>query len=64
LSPNHARWQVFLAKFDITIEYRSGKLNVVTDALSRKAKLVVLEEEDKLPTSGGCQIHVLEELHE
>jgi methyltransferase-like protein len=48
----------------MTIEYRFGRLNTVMNALRRKEQLVVLEEEDKLPTSGGSQIHVLEELHE
>jgi hypothetical protein len=64
LSPKQERWKDFLTEFDMTIEYRSGRLNVVADALRRKAQLTVLEEEDEFPTSGGSQIHVLEELHE
>ena len=40
-------------------------LNTAMNALRRfNAQLIVLEEEDKLPTSGGSQIHVLEEMHE
>jgi hypothetical protein len=48
----------------MTIEYSLGRINTIVDALSRKAQLVVLEEKDELPTSGGNQIHVLRELHE
>ncbi|KZV54874.1 hypothetical protein F511_37192, partial [Dorcoceras hygrometricum] len=39
LSPKKSRWQDFLAEFDYVLEYRSGKANVVADALSRKAEL-------------------------
>lgn len=39
LSPKQARWQDFLAEFDYTMEYKPGKVNVVADALSRKAIL-------------------------
>ncbi|XP_075084628.1 uncharacterized protein LOC142167942 [Nicotiana tabacum] len=35
-----ARWQDFLTEFDYSLEYKSGKANVVADALSRKAVLV------------------------
>jgi len=37
----------------MTIEYRSGRLNVVAYSLITKAQLAVLEEEDELPTLGG-----------
>ena len=37
LSPKQARWQDFLAEFDYQLEYKSGKANVIADALSRKA---------------------------
>ncbi|KAJ8511859.1 hypothetical protein OPV22_002293 [Ensete ventricosum] len=40
LSPKQARWQDFLAEFDIVMEYKLGKANVVADALSRKVELV------------------------
>ena len=39
LSPKQARWQDFLAEFDYVMEYKPGKVNVVADALSRKAML-------------------------
>ncbi|KAH0693436.1 hypothetical protein KY285_020533 [Solanum tuberosum] len=39
LTVKQARWQDFLAEFDFTFEYKSGKANVVPDALSRKAAL-------------------------
>ncbi|CAM8905253.1 unnamed protein product [Rhodiola kirilowii] len=35
LSPKQARWQDFLAEFDMVFEYKPGKVNVVADALSR-----------------------------
>ncbi|KAE8692579.1 hypothetical protein F3Y22_tig00110831pilonHSYRG00022 [Hibiscus syriacus] len=36
LSPKHARWQEFLAEFDLSFEHKSGKVNFVADALSRR----------------------------
>jgi len=46
----------------MTIEYKSGRINVGVDALSRKTQLSILEEESELSKSRGSQIHVLEEL--
>ncbi|KAE8724095.1 hypothetical protein F3Y22_tig00010927pilonHSYRG00153 [Hibiscus syriacus] len=42
LSQKQARWQDFLAEFLYTLEYKSGKANVVVDALSRKTELAVI----------------------
>ncbi|XP_016165032.1 uncharacterized protein LOC107607616 [Arachis ipaensis] len=42
LSPKQARWQDFLVEFDFEFEYKSGKTNVVADALSRKAELAAI----------------------
>ncbi|KAL5824841.1 hypothetical protein ACOSQ3_020904 [Xanthoceras sorbifolium] len=42
LSPKQARWQDFLTEFDYTLEYKSGKANLVADALSRKAMLAIV----------------------
>ncbi|CAN6455079.1 unnamed protein product [Victoria cruziana] len=39
LTLKQARWQEFLAEFDLSLEYKVGKTNVVADALSRKAEL-------------------------
>ncbi|KAE8705397.1 cytochrome P450 78A7-like [Hibiscus syriacus] len=36
LSPKQARWQEFLAEFDLSFEHKSGKVNFVADALSRR----------------------------
>ncbi|XP_013594832.1 PREDICTED: uncharacterized protein LOC106302997 [Brassica oleracea var. oleracea] len=44
LSPKQARWQDFLAEFDYTLEYKPGKVNVVADALSRKAELAAMSQ--------------------
>ena len=46
LSPKQARWQDFLAEFDYQLEYKSGKANVVADALSRKAELAAISQPD------------------
>lgn len=43
LSPKQARWQDFLAEFDMCIEYKPGRTNLVAGALSRKAELVSLK---------------------
>nr|XP_016507346.1 PREDICTED: uncharacterized protein LOC107825025 [Nicotiana tabacum] len=42
LTPKQARWQDFLAEFDYALEYKPGKGNVVSDALSQKAKLAAI----------------------
>ena len=42
LSPKQARWQDFLAEFDYRLEYNPEKVNVIADALSRKAELATL----------------------
>ena len=44
LSLKQERWQDFLAKFNMILEYRLGKLNAAADALSRKAQLATLGE--------------------
>ncbi|XP_057733997.1 uncharacterized protein LOC130949239 [Arachis stenosperma] len=42
LSPKQAMWQDFLAEFDFEFEYKSGKTNMVADALSCKAELAAI----------------------
>ena len=37
LSSRQTRWVEFLAQFDFDMEYKSGKLNTVADALSRRS---------------------------
>jgi transposase InsO family protein len=37
LSPRQVRWSEFLQQFDMEVEYKEGKANVVADALSRRA---------------------------
>lgn len=39
LSSRQARWQELLAEFNFTLEYRAGRTNQVTDALSRQGQL-------------------------
>lgn len=42
LTPEQARWHDFLAEFNYELEYKSGKGNVVANALSRKAELAAI----------------------
>ena len=42
LTAKQARWQDFLAEFNFTFEYKSGKANVVADTLSRKDALATI----------------------
>ena len=51
LSPKQARWQDFLAEFDMCIEYKPGRTNLVADALSRKAELVSLKLQERTAVS-------------
>ncbi|KAJ4970769.1 hypothetical protein NE237_003868 [Protea cynaroides] len=46
LSPKQARWQDFLAEFDMVLEYQPGRINQVADGLSRKAELASLKLEE------------------
>eukprot|EP00253_Pinus_taeda_P026665 PITA_26665 len=61
LSAKQARWQDFLAEFDMTIEYRPGRHNAVADALSRKGQLAALEEEDQA-ARGRSRVQMSEEM--
>jgi hypothetical protein len=40
LSARHAKWAAFVKQFSFTIKHKSGALNKVTDALSRKTSLL------------------------
>ena len=44
LNTRHARWVEYLQTFDFVAKYKSGKTNVVADALSRKQHLLALLE--------------------
>ncbi|XP_039017600.1 uncharacterized protein LOC120148589 [Hibiscus syriacus] len=39
LSPKQARWQEFLAEFDLSLENKPGKVNSVANALSRRCDM-------------------------
>lgn len=39
-----AQWQDFHAEFDYVMEYKSGKANMVADALSRKGELADISQ--------------------
>ncbi|KAG9447517.1 hypothetical protein H6P81_013645 [Aristolochia fimbriata] len=51
LSPKQARWQDFLAEFDMELEYKTSKTNSLVDALSRKADLAAMRKEVVAATS-------------
>ena len=40
LSKRHARWVEFIETFPYVIQYKTGKDNVVADALSRRYALI------------------------
>ncbi|KAJ4953179.1 hypothetical protein NE237_030011 [Protea cynaroides] len=42
LSPRQARWQDFLAEFNMVFEYQLRRINQVADGLNRKAELASL----------------------
>ena len=65
LSPKQAPWQDFLAKFDLTIGYRKGKLNVVAYALSKKAQLASSDRPSGAPSAPtGDQPQILLDLRQ
>ena len=47
LSERHVRWSYFLERFDMTIQYRPGRTNVVADALSRREQDIPQNPADK-----------------
>jgi len=51
-----------MAEFDIKIEYRLGRLNIVANALSRKEKLVAIGEEEDHVEPSEIQFRMSEEL--
>lgn len=56
LATKQGRWEDYLAKFDITFEYKSGKYNVVADALSHKAVLALI-----LSSTSGNIVEIIRE---
>ena len=57
LNLKQARWQDFLAEFDYRLEYKRGKVNVVADALSRKAELATLRMSQPNSDLVSCLMH-------
>ena len=47
LNRRQARWSLFLADYNFNLKYRSGSLQVVSDALSRKSVYHLTEEDGK-----------------
>lgn len=42
LSPKHARWVEFLQTFNFSAKYKTGKTNVIADALSRRHNMLAV----------------------
>ena len=41
LSPKQAQWQDFFTKYDYVLEYKPGKANTITDALSLALRVLL-----------------------
>jgi len=52
-----------MVEFDIKIEYRPGRLNIVANSLSRKAKLAAIGEEEDHVEPSEIQFCMSEELY-
>lgn len=44
MSSRHAKWVEFMKTFNFVAKYKTGKTNIVTNALSRKQHLLTLLE--------------------
>ena len=44
LNPRHARWVEFLQTFNFSAKYKTGKTNVIADALRRRHSLLAILE--------------------
>lgn len=42
----HARWIAYIQKFTFSLKHKSGQLNKVADALSRRASLLIIAKNE------------------
>lgn len=64
LTPRHARWALALVEYNFLLSYRSGALNIVADALSRRPDYAPTGPRDSLPRPllpDSCWLTVLQQ---
>lgn len=61
LNRMHTRWIMFLQKFTFVLKHKSGKSNVVADALSRRSSLLTVLQTEVIGFTELCDLYACDD---